>query len=188
MPMQAEAIFYTALRLAGLAGLLVYLGLLLRAMIAHLPQPPETRPRQEPQPDRADRPDRMAPRPARTPAQRTAAQTRSAAPSASLTLLDPAQSGLPANRVFRFNGAASVGRAPDNQIVLPDPRVSARHAIIRLEGGRWWIEDLGSRNGTRLNGVQISGRAPLRNGDIVAFGPVIARFEAALEAGAEAQR
>lgn len=50
----------------------------------------------------------------------------------------------------------SVGRAPDNDIVISDPNVSRHHATIRFEGGRYYIQDMDSRNGVYVNGGRIS--------------------------------
>ena len=49
----------------------------------------------------------------------------------------------------------SLGAAADNQLVLADRFVSSRHAILHWDGSQWWLEDLGSRNGTFLNGKQL---------------------------------
>jgi RNA polymerase subunit RPABC4/transcription elongation factor Spt4 len=63
-----------------------------------------------------------------------------------------------------------LGRSPDCQVTIEDPLVSRRHATISLEGAHPTISDLGSRNGVRLNGELISGRAVLRNNDRVRLG------------------
>ncbi len=46
----------------------------------------------------------------------------------------------------------AIGREPPCELTLDDPHISRRHAEVRYEQGRWWLVDLGSRNGTRLNG------------------------------------
>ncbi|WP_205527196.1 FHA domain-containing protein [Solimonas sp. K1W22B-7] len=63
----------------------------------------------------------------------------------------------------------SIGRRPDNHIVLPDTFASGRHAMIGFVNGRYFVEDLKSSNGTILNGQRIS-RAPLKNGDVIYIG------------------
>ncbi len=63
-----------------------------------------------------------------------------------------------------------VGRAPGCQFVLTDLTVSRFHAEIRAEGNGWTISDLGSMNGTKVNGWRLTGPAVLRPGDQVAFG------------------
>jgi ABC-type multidrug transport system ATPase subunit/pSer/pThr/pTyr-binding forkhead associated (FHA) protein len=58
-----------------------------------------------------------------------------------------------------------IGRAPDCDIVVNDPQVSARHCqLIRTEAG-WLLRDLGSTNGTFVNGVRIHGTVTVRPGD-----------------------
>ena len=70
----------------------------------------------------------------------------------------------------------TIGRAPDNLIVLDDPSVSGRHAEMRLVGEIYHLKDLGSTNGTRVNGIPITESA-LRFDDRVRFGAIDARYE-----------
>ena len=58
-----------------------------------------------------------------------------------------------------------LGRAPDHPITLPAPTLSRRHACIRVRGVSAELEDLGSKNGTWLNGERVVGRVPLADGD-----------------------
>ena len=65
-----------------------------------------------------------------------------------------------------------IGRSRDNDVALPEadsPRSSAHHAEMHLEDGAWWIVDLGSLNGTLLNGTAVQ-RAELRTGDRISCG------------------
>jgi hypothetical protein len=59
----------------------------------------------------------------------------------------------------------TIGRATDCDCLLGDDSVSRRHARLRRDGGRWLLSDLGSRNGTRLNGLRITGEVEVRPGD-----------------------
>jgi FHA domain/Domain of unknown function (DUF1707) len=68
----------------------------------------------------------------------------------------------------------TLGRSRDCDCVLAEPSVSRRHAELRREGGRWLLRDLGSRNGTRVNGVRLLDEAEVCPGDRVSFGD--ARF------------
>lgn len=70
-----------------------------------------------------------------------------------------------------------VGRRRENDVVLPDPHVSMTHARIRRSKGAVLLEDLGSTNGTFVNGEQVQGSIALRHGDAVRFGVVETRFE-----------
>jgi pSer/pThr/pTyr-binding forkhead associated (FHA) protein len=70
----------------------------------------------------------------------------------------------------------TVGRAPDNIIVIEDPSVSGRHARFQRVGEIYRLKDLDSTNGTRVNGIPITETA-LRFDDRIRFGAVDARFE-----------
>ncbi len=68
-------------------------------------------------------------------------------------------------------GSCSLGRAPANHIVIPDARVSRRHAMIQLQGeGEYWLVDFGSSNGTYLNGTRITQPTRLQNEDVLQLG------------------
>jgi diguanylate cyclase (GGDEF)-like protein len=67
-------------------------------------------------------------------------------------------------------GEAVIGRSRRADIRLTDDGVSRFHAAIRHDGQRLIIEDRGSRNGTFVNGVKVSGRAPLADGDKIQVG------------------
>lgn len=67
-----------------------------------------------------------------------------------------------------MNGTCSIGRSPDNSLSLPDSEVSRRHAIIQAQGEReFWLVDLGSANGTHVNGRRISQSVRLHNSDVI---------------------
>ena len=76
-------------------------------------------------------------------------------------------------------GPVVVGRTPGADIVVPASYVSARHARFSLMGNNLFIEDLGSRNGTMVNGQRIADPVALKSGDVVTVGDVNirARFE-----------
>lgn len=58
-----------------------------------------------------------------------------------------------------------IGRGGDCGIVLPERQVSRYHVKIKYEDGRYFLEDLASKNGTHVNGTQIEGTVPLQDGD-----------------------
>lgn len=66
----------------------------------------------------------------------------------------------------------TLGRSPDCSVVLEDPAVSALHAVVLVEDGRCLVEDMGSRNGTLLDGRPVQGRAPVVEGDEIQVGDV----------------
>lgn len=65
---------------------------------------------------------------------------------------------------------ATIGRGLNNAIVLEDPRISRQHAQVRWKSRRFLISDLGSTNGTYVNGVPVSAEQVLRPGDIISLG------------------
>lgn len=63
-----------------------------------------------------------------------------------------------------------IGKGPRNDIVIADPAVSTSHAVIRQENGGYLIKDLGSRNGTLINGRKITASEKLNHGDVIGMG------------------
>lgn len=78
-------------------------------------------------------------------------------------------------------GGLSLGRAPDNDLVLAEDRVSRHHALVRIEGDRPAVIDLGSRNGTYLNGHRVVGEAELADQDHLRLGSVTLSVAASLQ-------
>jgi two-component system, NtrC family, response regulator AtoC len=74
--------------------------------------------------------------------------------------------GLPAT------GTVTIGRAPECEIRLADSACSRRHAQLHIDDGILTLEDLGSHNGTRVNGESVTGRQPLTSDDVVSIGPI----------------
>lgn len=68
------------------------------------------------------------------------------------------------------DGEYVVGRANDNPICIPDTSVSRKHILIRRLGGGWEVSDLGSGNGTLLNGEPLTDAMPLSHGDTLVLG------------------
>ncbi len=75
---------------------------------------------------------------------------------------------LPRGPQIRF----TIGREAACDMTLADHTVSRWHASLRREAGGWVLADLGSTNGTRLNGWRVSSPSPVRAGDLVSFGAV----------------
>ena len=70
-----------------------------------------------------------------------------------------------------------IGRRDSSDLVVADPHVSLAHARVKRRQGAILIEDLGSTNGTFVNGEQLTTSRALRHGDVVNFGSVETRFE-----------
>ena len=66
--------------------------------------------------------------------------------------------------------ALVIGRSSKADLPLPDPSLSREHARLFQEGGRWFVEDLGSRNGTYLEGRRLESSAPLGPGQTLRMG------------------
>jgi serine phosphatase RsbU (regulator of sigma subunit) len=65
---------------------------------------------------------------------------------------------------------ALLGRSEECHVVVPDRAVSRRHARLFQESGSWYVEDIGSRGGTRLNDGTVEGKIKVEPGDAVAIG------------------
>ncbi len=81
-------------------------------------------------------------------------------------------------RPYTLSSHCLVGRSPACNLRLDDPRVSGEHARISWHGDRWVLRDLGSRNGTFLNGqlLESASTATLSAGDRIAFGHISLAF------------
>ena len=71
----------------------------------------------------------------------------------------------------------NIGRAEYNDIVVPDPSVSSAHAKIQLREGIWMLADIGSTNGSFVDGERVEDEAPLAPGAIIRFGDLSVIFE-----------
>jgi pSer/pThr/pTyr-binding forkhead associated (FHA) protein len=80
--------------------------------------------------------------------------------------------GPGAGRDVTLGAETVVGRAADVEIPVDDAGASRRHCRVRIEGQFWVVEDLGSRNGTYVNGKRAEGVVPLREGDVIRIGTV----------------
>lgn len=81
-----------------------------------------------------------------------------------------------------------IGRNPLADIALDDKAVSARHARFSFHDAQWWIDDLDSTNGTRLNRERVRGPTVLTNGDEVKCGGLILIVRLAADLGAAGPR
>lgn len=78
----------------------------------------------------------------------------------------------------------SIGRSPDNDLVIQDVSISRHHALLTRHEGSWRIRDLGSKNGTHVKDVGESD-APLRNGDEILLGKFPLLFVDEVESSVE---
>jgi pSer/pThr/pTyr-binding forkhead associated (FHA) protein len=85
----------------------------------------------------------------------------------------------PVGVAFSLDAITSLGRDVNNSIVIDDPFASTEHAVLTFRGRDWYVEDLGSTNGTYVNGNRVEGVAPLGYGDELQIGQVRLRLERA---------
>jgi hypothetical protein len=100
-----------------------------------------------------------------------AARTDERAP-ADMLVVEPSDTGLEAGERIPLLAVSRIGRDGENDIILNDTFVSADHARLSWSGRGWVLEDLGSTNGTRVNGKQIRRAARIKPGDLIEFGRV----------------
>lgn len=85
--------------------------------------------------------------------------------------------GVPAYGVYLVEGRATIGRSEDSDIFLVDPSVSRNHATLEVQRDDAVVKDLGSTNGTFVNGERVDSRRVV-SGDVLAFGNTQMRLEA----------
>jgi pSer/pThr/pTyr-binding forkhead associated (FHA) protein len=95
-------------------------------------------------------------------------------------------SGNLVGRTYAVTGAATLGRGERCGLRLPDRSVSREHARLEPDAaGGWWVVDLGSRNGVKVNGERVE-RAALKDLDEVMLGELLLRFRTEAGEAAEA--
>lgn len=90
--------------------------------------------------------------------------------------LEAGAGGLAPGERFSLGTHTILGRAAESDVVIDDPYVSARHAEVTRTGAGYKLRDLGSTNGTYVNGRRIWGERVLRPGDRVRLGDTILKF------------
>jgi hypothetical protein len=101
----------------------------------------------------------------------------SARPLGRLVVIQAGETDLVPGQSFPLSVVTGLGRAPSNTVIIEGPFASSKHALLSLRNDRWWLEDRGSRNGTRLNGERLTAPAIVVTGDQVGIGGVRLRIE-----------
>jgi hypothetical protein len=78
---------------------------------------------------------------------------------------------------FPLRIVTSIGRSTRNTVVLDDSFVSQEHARLTRRDGHWWLDDLGSRNGTLLNDVPLTASTVVTAEDTITIGRVVMKLE-----------
>jgi hypothetical protein len=86
--------------------------------------------------------------------------------------------GLERDHRFDLIGGLSIGRSKESDVQIEDRYASGIHARVFERGGRFFVEDMSSTNGTLLNGATLKGEAELIDGDTVQIGDTEFRLEA----------
>ena len=73
------------------------------------------------------------------------------------------------------SGELSIGRDPSNHLWISDPALSRQHCLLTRKGDRFFIRDLGSRNGTIVNGMTVD-ELQLQHGDQISIGTSVLKF------------
>jgi hypothetical protein len=94
------------------------------------------------------------------------------APSGRLLVVDGAESRIGPGTVFALEPVTTVGRHPECTVSIDEPFLSAEHAELTWDNGRWWVHDLGSTNGTFVNGQLVTVPTGIKAGDVVQFGRI----------------
>ncbi|MBE0429262.1 MAG: FHA domain-containing protein [Thermoleophilia bacterium] len=80
-------------------------------------------------------------------------------------------------QVYEIRGGVTIGRSPASQISLPDEYVSSTHARVFARKQFFFLEDLGSTNGTYIDGRRVEGERQIKPGQEIVIGDTIFRYE-----------
>ena len=86
------------------------------------------------------------------------------------------ESGNSTGNAFEFDDDVLIGRGSTPDFAIFDPSVSRKHASLHRQGKTYYLSDLGSGNGTALNGNRITGPTAVADGDRIRLGDVVVRF------------
>lgn len=84
---------------------------------------------------------------------------------------------IPTDKVHPIFLRTTIGRSNDNTLQIEDDYLSASHAHLYFRDNIWWLEDLGSRNGTLLNNIQVQQTVIITHDDIISMGNIHLKIE-----------
>ena len=91
---------------------------------------------------------------------------------ADLLVVEPSDTGLDPGERIPLLATSAIGRGEENDVILDDSFLSQDHARLLFNGRGWVLEDLGSTNGTKVNGHVVSKPTAVKVGDTLEFGRV----------------
>jgi FHA domain len=103
---------------------------------------------------------------------RGAATTSERAPG-DLLVVEPHETGYEVGERIPLLSRSTIGRLPENTVVMDDTFVSGEHVRLQWNGKGWVLEDLDSTNGTEVNGQEVRGVTALNPGDTIGLGRVV---------------
>lgn len=83
----------------------------------------------------------------------------------------------PVDSLLELSPITTIGRHSHNNIVIEDGYISGEHALLSWRDAQWWLEDLGSRNGTLLNDILLTDPVVISDGDVISIGEVRLKLE-----------
>jgi hypothetical protein len=107
----------------------------------------------------------------------TVANRETEHPKGRLVVLHTENETLAVGTALSLQLVTSLGRSPNNTIIIPDTFASAQHALLTWREAQWWLEDQNSRNGTQLNGERISDPTVVSTGDVIGVGRTQLKLE-----------
>ena len=116
---------------------------------------------------------------------RASTPVRAARPSWGLEVLDAGRTDLSVGACLPLHDPFTVGRSGSNDVTLDDDWVSGQHLRLTRQNGAWLAEDLGTTNGTRVNGQPFKGMTRLKVGDTLRLGRVTFRVVDGAQAQAQ---
>lgn len=106
----------------------------------------------------------------------TAPAPTQTSPYGQLVIMSSGQTGLPVGKSFPLSPMTIIGRSIENQVALNDTFLSNEHARLALRGNEWMLEDLGSTNGTFVNGFEVRAPTAVNIGDVIRIGRIEMRL------------
>ena len=130
-----------------------------------------------PEPDQDERPPEQEESSGRTMVYSTAGRVAEPLEERARSRQETALLLIGGKRLIVGPGGATMGRSRQCDVTVDDANVSRTHAEVRPRGGSWVLNDLGSTNGSRLNGHRVEGSEVLKPGDEIELGTTVLRFE-----------